>query len=535
MSQKQLSILVFISGLSVMAVEMTGLRLLAPYFGTSLIVTTVLIGSMMGFLSLGYSLGGKYGDRNPTLRSLSKVTLTAAVSIFLIPLIGRPILKAAAATIQPLLTGKSLEQPEVAFATVAFGMIGTLILFAIPVTLIGMVSPWAIRLSVFDVKSSGKSAGKLYALSTFGSILGSFLPAVVLIPLFGVRQTFFFAGCLLMIPSLWGLLSKKAVIAPIILFATSFLLPSFGIRQTEGIPIVYESESLYHYIQVTKEPYGRCKDAHHLNLNEGVAVHSVKCLDNSIPFTQYWAALTTSALFMDDMEDFDNALIIGLAGGTVAGLMLKFFPNIQIDGVEIDGDVVEIGKKYFENAHPNINPIVMDGRIYLQMVDKKYDTIQIDAYRQPYIPFHLVTKEFFEEVYEHLEDDGVLAINVASVRGLSTDLNLNAMIYRTIREVFPWAITVKAGRSNEIIIATKKPELEELDFSSFKKPKDSPRVRNMLSRLRKLDGYEKNKFLKSYSRRLYLEVPDWQNAELLTDDYAPVEMAWDLMALEFIK
>ena len=109
------------------------------------------------------------------------------------------------------------------------------------------------------------------------------------------------------------------------------------------------------------------------------------------------------------------------------------------------------------------------------------------------------------------------------------------MIYRTIREVFPWAITVKAGRSNEIIIATKKPELEELDFSSFKKPKDSPRVRNMLSRLRKLDGYEKNKFLKSYSRRLYLEVPDWQNAELLTDDYAPVEMAWDLMALEFIK
>ena len=107
----------------------------------------------------------------------------------------------------------------------------------------------------------------------------------------------------------------------------------------------------------------------------------------------------------------------------------------------------------------------MDGRIYLQMTDKKYDIIQIDAYRQPYIPFHLVTQEFFQEVYDHLEDDGVLAINVASVRGVSTDLT--AMIYRTIREVFPWAIRVKAGRSNDILIASKKPELNDIDFSSL--------------------------------------------------------------------
>ena len=533
MSAKQLSILVFISGLSVMAVEMTGLRLLAPYFGTSLIVTTVLIGSMMGFLSLGYSLGGKYGDRNPTLKALSKITMIASGCVLLIPLIGRPILKTAASTLQPLLTGKSLAEPEIALATIVAGMVGTLILFAIPVTLMGMVSPWAIRLSVSEIESSGKAAGKLYALSTFGSILGSFMPAIVLIPLLGVRQTFFFVGFLLMIPSIWGMFSSKLTPIPVALFALSFLLPSLTIRQSEGIPVIHESESLYHFIQVTNEPYGKCKEAHHLNLNEGVAVHSVKCLDDSIPLTQYWAALTTSPLFIDNMEDFDNALIIGLAGGTVAGLMLKFYPDIQVDGVEIDGDVIEVGKKYFENNHPNINPIVMDGRIYLQMTEKKYDIIQIDAYRQPYIPFHLVTEEFFQEVYDHLEDDGVLAINVASVRGLSTDLT--AMIYRTIREVFPWAIRIKATRSNEVIIATKKPELNDIDFSTLTKPAKSPRVKNALRRLQKTEDYKTNKYFQSYIHRLHLDVPNWEEATLLTDDYAPVEMAWDLMTLEFVK
>ena len=147
--------------------------------------------------------------------------------------------------------------------------------------------------------------------------------------------------------------------------------------------------------------------------------------------------------------------------------------------------------------------------------------------------FHLVTQEFFQEVYDHLEDDGVLAINVASVRGVSNDLT--AMIYRTIREVFPWAIRVNAGRSNDILIASKKPELNDIDFSTLKNPQQSPRVRNMLKNLSGLDAYKSNRFLKGYVRRIHFEVEGWENAELLTDDYAPVEMAWDLAALEFIK
>ena len=530
-SHQKLFTLVFLSGLSVMAVEMTGLRLLAPYFGTSLVVTTILIGSMMGFLSLGYSLGGKYGDKYPEFPSLCKITATASGCILLIPLIGRPILKIAASTLQPLVMGSALEQPQVAIATVVGGMIGTLVLFAIPVTLMGMVSPWAIRLAVSDIESSGKAAGKLYALSTFGSILGSFLPALVLIPLLGVRQTFFLIGFLLLVPSVWGIYSSKATALPPALFLLSFLLPTFATRPAEGV--IHESESLYHFIQVKEDSYGSCPKAKYLYLNEGIGIHSVKCEDETFETEGYWTHMAMAPLYLDKTEDFDSALIIGLAGGTMARQLLDSYPEVKIDGVEIDGAVVEVGKKHFDNAHPQINPIVMDGRIFLQATTKKYDLIQIDAYRQPYIPFHLVTEEFFTEVYNHLEDGGVLAINVASVRGVSQELA--AMIYRTIRSVFPWAIQIQATRSNDVIIATKNPELSDKDPSSFQKASESPRIRQALSRFRDVKGQAMNNTKRAYLSRVKLSVDGWEEAQLLTDDFAPVEMAWDLMTLEFAK
>jgi spermidine synthase len=212
---------------------------------------------------------------------------------------------------------------------------------------------------------------------------------------------------------------------------------------------------------------------------------------------------------------------------------LDSFPEVHVDGIEIDGDVVEVGKKYFDNAHPNITPMVMDGRIYLQSVDKKYDLIQIDAYRQPYIPFHLVTQEFFQEVHDHLEDDGVLAINVASVRGVSQDLV--AMIFRTIREVFPWAVVVRATRSNDVIVATKQPELLGKNIDTMRHAKESPRVRQALSRVDALEGLAMDTTKNRYAARISTGIEGWQDAQLLTDDFAPVEMAWDLMTLEFAK
>jgi len=515
MNTLTLRILVFISGATVMAVEMTALRLLAPFFGTSLMVTTILIGSMMAFLSLGYWLGGKYGDKHPQLTSLSKVTGVASILVFIIPLIGHPVLRAAAATMRPLLQGKALDEPTVAVAMIIGGLLGILALLAAPITLLGMVSPWAVRLAVDDVQDAGKAAGRLYALSTFGSIIGSFLPALVLVPLLGVRNTFFFCGlCLLAISAFALVRGPKAL--GVALALPLFILPEGIVRPMDGL--VVEEESLYHFIQVVVEPYGHCEEANHLYLNEGVGVHSVKCLDPSVETRGTWAYMAAGPLYRDDPEATEDVLIIGLAGGTIARQLLESFPDAHVDGVEIDGAVVEVGKKYFDNDDPRITPYVMDGRIYLQNTDKKYDVILMDAYRQPYIPFHLTTVEFWQTVYDHLDDDGVVGINVASVRGVSQ--GLAQMIYRTMREVFPSVHYIDATQSNDVLYATK--QLKDKDLIS-QNLEAMPSARGLDQLRSVLRGKTKG------------PVTGWEEARVLTDDQAPVEMAWDLMALQFAQ
>lgn len=513
--KRHLQALVLISGMSVMAVEMTGLRLLAPHFGTSLIVTTVLIGSMMGFLSLGYFLGGKYGDRFPTLKHLSMATTAASLFILIIPFASQPILRLASSTLRPLVMGKELSEPAVAVASLVGGALGTLALLAIPVTLMGMVSPWAVRLAVSKVESSGQAAGRLYALSTFGSIIGSFAPAIVLIPVLGVRNTFLAIGTLLLAMSLFGILRGPKAALPVVGAMLLMAIPHGSVRPMEGL--IYESESLYHFIQVVEEPYGKCEDARHLFLNEGVGIHSVKCPSGEFETRGVWTYMASTALWADDPTQMEEVLIVGLAGGTIARQMLESFPNVHVDGVEIDGDVVEVGRKYFDNEDERIRPIVMDGRVFLQLTDRKYDLIMMDAYRQPYIPFHLVTVEFFQTVHDRLNDDGVLAVNVASVRGVSR--SLAAMIFRTMSEVFPTVTLVDATQSNDIIIATKREKSIYTGADNLDKvPEGTLGLGKIRKRLRK---------------KVLGPVEGWEDARVLTDDQAPVEMAWDMMALEY--
>lgn len=294
-----LQALVFTSGAAVMAVEMTGLRLVAPYFGTSLVVTTILIGSLMGFLALGYRLGGQWGDRSPTLRALSRTTAWASVAVLAIPFLGQPILRAAASVLKPLVEGKELAEPTVAIAMVVGGMIGTLGLFAIPVTLMGMVSPWAARLAVNDLDRTAQIVGRLYALSTFGSILGTFLPALVLIPLLGVRNTFFVIGAsLLAVSALCFVPGMRAALPPAAALGLA-LVPEGIVRPVPGL--VWEGESLYHFIQVVQEPFGKCPKALHLYLNEGIGIHSVKCPpEEEHDIRGYWNYLAASPLWLDD-------------------------------------------------------------------------------------------------------------------------------------------------------------------------------------------------------------------------------------------
>lgn len=509
-----LSALVFTSGMSVMAVEMTGLRLLAPYFGTSLLVTTVLIGSMMTFLSVGYWLGGRWGDRHPRLRRLCATTAVAAVLILLLPFIAQPILRAASAILRPLVEGGELADPAIAVASVAGGLLGTLALMALPVTLMGTVSPWAVRLAVYRLDQAGRSAGRLYALSTVGSIVGSFLPALVLIPLLGVRRTFLSIGTALLLVSSLGLLSRGRTAVVTGAAAALALLPTGTVRPMEGL--VWEGESLYHFIQVVQEPYGDCPDAYHLYLNEGIGVHSVRCPDPSKEIRGFWTYMATAPLWMQQVRPDPQVLMLGLAGGTVAREFLQAFPEAEVVGVEIDRQVVEVGKRWLDDDDPRIHPVIMDGRVYLQSTDRHFDVILMDAYRQPHIPFHLVTREFFEEVATHLNPGGVVAVNVASVRGVSR--SLAAMIYATMRQVFPQVTWVSASQSNDELFATAE-------------PMDPQLVATRLEQGYRTAAYDRIR--RPFRKRIRGEVPGWEQARVLTDDQAPVELAWDVMTLQY--
>ena len=382
-----LGAIVFFGGISSIAIQVSASRLIGPYFGSSTFIWANLIGLTLLYLTLGYFLGGRLADRYPSHQLLFLLTAVAGVSIAFIPTISQPILRI------------SLD----AFDDVAVGafygsLLGTMLLFAIPITLLGCISPFAVRLRLADVESAGNTAGSLYALSTVGSIIGSFLPTFLLIPAFGTRTTFLILAFGLLIPALLAFLAIRdirevAIVGALIVSVTLIPILDTGglIRPPEYGRVIYETETPYNYVQVIDRD-GEIR----LALNEGHATHSIYRPDMRLTGGP-WDYFMVGPYFNPDMspEDVDSLMLIGLAAGTVAKQFTEAYGPIPIDGVEIDGEIAEIGRKYFDMNEPNLNVIIDDGRYALTKSEKTYDVIGIDAYRQPYIPFHLTTKQFF--------------------------------------------------------------------------------------------------------------------------------------------
>src|SRR6266571_4925983 len=228
-----LIILVFVAGAASLAVELSASRLLAPYFGTSLFVWANLIGLILLYLTVGYFLGGRIADRYPSPRLLCTLTVVAALTIALIPFICQSILSLSITAIA-----------QVSVSTFFSSLLGTLLLFAIPVTLLGLVSPFAIRLTTKSIGVSGHISGSLYAISTVGSILGSFLPVFILIPQFGVRRTLLIFSALLFAASLWGLQPRWR--PPFVIILVALVFPLGPLKEIPNL--TYHQESLYNYI-----------------------------------------------------------------------------------------------------------------------------------------------------------------------------------------------------------------------------------------------------------------------------------------------
>lgn len=455
-----LILVVFVAGACSLAVELSASRLLAPYFGTSLFVWANLIGLILLYLTVGYFLGGRLADRYPRPQVLYTLTITAAFLISLIPFLSKPI----------------LVWSQSSFSTYSIGvfygsLVSVILLFAAPMILLGCVSPFAIRLRIEQLGRSGRTAGQLYAISTAGSILGTFLPVLFLIPNIGTYSTFFTFAVALLLVSIIGMASTRIdnsrprsrrvnssflSILLLIPMTLSILTMQGPIKAAYGSNgggvLLAERESVYNYIQVVQ-----VGDERQLVLNEGVGIHSIYN-PHTILTQGPWDYFMIAPYFNNPpftQNQVRKVAIIGLGAGTAVRQFTAAYGPIPIDGVEIDGTIVQMGQQYFHMNEPNLHVIVQDGRYFLQTTSQKYDVMGIDAYQQPYVPFQLTTKEFFQEVREHLTPAGVTVINAGRT---SHDFRLVEALAQTMHSVFPNVYIIDTERfTNSLVIGTNAP------------------------------------------------------------------------------
>ena len=423
----RLNALVFCAGAGSLATEIGAARLLAPYYGSSTVVWANVIGLVLASLSLGYWLGGRLADRHPSPRALGGIVLSAAVLIAAVTFVARPLLDLSVEGLDQLSAG-----------AVIGSFFGVLLLFAPPVTLLGMVAPFAIRLAITNVADAGSVAGRLYALSTIGSLLGTFLSALVTIPLIGTQRTLLLSAALVALAG--GLLLGGRWLLVAVGIAALLAVPTGAIKPQAGL--LHEEESLYQYIQVVERG-----DAHRLYLNEGIAVHSVWRSDELLTGGVWDTFLALPPLLGRPPE---RVAILGNAGGTTARAFGRFYPDTRIDGVELDGAVSQVGRRYFGlGDNPLLEVYTADARPFLRRTDERYDLIFVDAYRPPYVPFYLATREFFALARDRLKPGGAIALNVATV---PSDRRLAEGIARTLRSELPQVVTWQPLRFNQIVI-----------------------------------------------------------------------------------
>ena len=433
-----LPILVFVVGMASLGAEIAAVRLLSPYFGASTIVWANTIGIVLVALSLGYWIGGRWADRRPDLRSLCLLALAAAVLLAIVPFVARPLLDAAVSALDSVSAG--------AFVGSLVGVLG---LVAVPVFLLGAVSPWALRLAVTDVEEAGKVAGRLYALSTAGSLAGTLLSALVLIPLVGTRHTFLVFALLIALVAAAGLWpARRWVTAPAAIVAL-MAIPAGELKaQTDDGRVIHERETEYQYARVIELDDG----TRELELNEGQAVHS-RYVPGTVLTGDYWDGMLVLP-FAARARPPRRVAILGNAAGTTARAYDRLFPGTRIDGVEIDDELSEIGRRYFDMSAPGLALHHEDARPFLRRTDARYDVIVVDAYRQPYIPFYLATKEFFELCRDRLRPGGVLLINIGHPEGQD---ELEQVLAATMGEAFAHVARDPIEDTNTLGIASDRP------------------------------------------------------------------------------
>lgn len=495
--------MVFVAGMATMGVEMAASRLLQPHFGDSILVWTSLIGLILIYLSVGARLGGRWADRHPETTIVYRLIAWAGFLIGLVPFTSHSILRLADVGLR-----------DFAANILISSLLGILLLFAPPLVLLGCIVPFALRLTVRDVGTIGNAAGQIYALSTVGSILGTLLPVLILIPWVGTRRTFLLLAIFLLSLSIlaqwytfhrvpWESLGFLSLI-----LLLTLLRPEGIIKRVPGLLV--ERESLYNYIQVVQVGNER-----QLKLNEGEGIHSVYS-EYRLDTEGAWDFFLAAPFFNQppfSADEVDSLCLVGLAGGTVARQYTTAFGPIPIDGVELDPAIIEVGREWFTMTEPNLRAVSQDGRYFLAHTDRFYDVVAVDAYRVPYIPFHLTTQEFFTLVRDHLTEQGVVAINVGRT---DLDYRLVSAMGTTLHQVFPSVYLIDVPQTfNSLLVATLQPTVAE----------------NLEANLQSV----KEPFLRGVLQRAWVNLSPLPSDSgiVLSDDRAPIEQMTHFLLLRY--
>ena len=396
MRSRLLNPLVFIAGASTMSTEMCASRLLAPFFGASILVWANIIGLILIYLAVGYFVGGRVADRHPSMTVMARLMLIAAAAIAVLPFIAQPFLSAAVSAFASTSVGAFLGS----FFTV-------MLLFSIPVTLLGMAAPFAVRLGVRASSRPARSRAACTRSRRWAASSARSSRSRCSSPRSARAARCSGSACLLALAAAPAL-GRRYMLAPVAI-AMIALLPPGLIKP--GSDIIYEGESAYQFIQVQKLP----GNEHVLHLNEGWADHSI-WRPHQVLTGGYWDQFLLAPSLHGGR--FRNLAMIGYAGGTVGRAYGVYWPKVAIEGIELDPQVTAVGKRYFGLAsNPRVSVATADGRVYLETHSRRYDAIFLDAFQQPYIPFYLTTQEFWTLTVERLKARGMVMANVGRVPG----------------------------------------------------------------------------------------------------------------------
>ena len=482
--------------MSIMAMEIGASRLIAPFFGTSLFVWTNVIGVVMIALSIGYYVGGRLADKKPELKMLLWLLCIAGLMFAFVPFAAAPL---------AIVIKLALFEAASASTMIMLGsFLLILTLFAMPLLLLGMVSPYVIKLYADDEVHLGEQAGSIFALSTVGSILGTFLPTLWLIPTVGTRWTILIFALILILISGVGLYKDKRYLLIVFVFA---IFGSFSMLEPVSAQSIYRGESVYQFIEVIQD-----EDERLLIFNEGLGIQSIYNADEIFLGIYYDYYIPLPELFKKDQVDIG---IIGLAGGSLSRAFTQIYgDDVAIDGVEIDKKVVAVAREFFELDQPSLTVFNEDGRLFVERKVDAYDLLIIDAYTQQlYVPFTMTTQEFWRDAERALKDGGVVTLNMNAT---SSDAPLLSAVSNTVSSVFDHTYVVPLTHNaswNYIVLASNEP----IDLAS-------------------LVELELEEPLNTYANVLSSQAVEFIHDPeqlVLTDDRAPIELMTEEMIIDY--